>query len=367
MKNLPKLIPAMILCITTNFSMAHTIEVDPATHLDNYVTFGEWNTDGDLEGWTSHNLVNVDAYDGSITGTVSGADPQIQLNLAVGNRVKLDAGSIIELRIKYDADASITNTTGQLFFYDYNAGTFYNVHYADYTDYQIDGNYHVYRVTLSSNIPATDRIRIDPLGSGYDGQTISIDYVRMKLPQMIDPIDATGEYFSYSVEGSLAEWNTDGDYENWSVVNMSPNSVFGGYLTATNNNDGQIYKQAVNGLPAIDLDDNNIVQVRMKRETNYVSDVDVFFGTANNPGVSGARQSRLWRDAIPRDNDFHIYRYDLSVFSTWEGTLETLRFDPSWAANQEVVVDYIRIGKIIPEPATLGLLSLLGLAFLRKK
>jgi len=343
---------SVIFLITTNL-IANSIEVDPAAPLDNYVSFGEWNTNGNLEGWLSYNLDNVAAYNGSITGTVSGADPQIQLNLAVGNRVKLDAGSIIEIRCKYDADASISNTVGVFYFYDYTLGAF---HSANYTDLQIDGNYHVYRITLSSAIPATDRIRVDPLADGYEGKTVALDYIRMKLPQMIDPIDNSQKYFNYRV---LAAWNTDDDYNNWVVVNMSPNQVSNGYLTATNNGDGQIYKQTINGLPSINLDNNNIVEVRMKRQTNDVGDADIFFGTTNYPGVAGTRQSRLWRDAIPRDGKFHIYRYDLSVFTSWFGALETMRFDPTWDVDREIVVDYIRVGRMADkEPNSFSLWQL---------
>ena len=32
------------------------IEIDPLTPLTNYISLGEWNTDGDFEGWAINNL-----------------------------------------------------------------------------------------------------------------------------------------------------------------------------------------------------------------------------------------------------------------------------------------------------------------------
>jgi len=355
----------IIVFIAANFIAADTIEVDPATPLDHYLSLGEWNTPGDVDGFTqSTDISGLTVAGGVISGTVSGNDPWIRKDEPTGiNRYNLSPGSIMEIRIKYDADSSLTNDPGNFGYYYFNDGTWHAVAFLTGAQIQIDGQFHVYRLTISADNSFTWITRVDMFPAGMIGQSFEIDYIRAKLPMMVDPVYDAGGTLAYT---SAAEWNTPDDFESWSVANMDA-FVAAGYLTATNNGDGQIYKDNAAGLPMIDLDNNNIVEIRLRRETTDAGTVQLFYGTTNTPGASGARTLSFIGQTVARDGDFHNYQFDFDTQSAWMGALQLLRFDPTAQGGVVLDVDYIRVGKVIPEPATLGLLCLLGLAFLRKK
>lgn len=364
----------MIIFIAANFVTADTRELDPAVPLDNYISVGEWNTPGDRDGWdTDNQLDGLAVVGGSITGTISGAgnDPWIEkeLSVAAGAYINIPAGTIFEIRIKYGVDANLSTASAYAYFLD-SAVAWNPIPYATVGEIQTDGQFHVYRLTVSSAIGngIMRRSRIDMTqGVSFPGLGIEIDYIRIKTPAMVDPTYRAGQ--SFASANSLAEWNTPGDFENWTLVNILDGEVAGGYLTATNNGDGQITKDNAAGLPQIDLDsaDNKIVEVRLRRETSDTTDLQVFYGTSVTPGVSAARRIVFGNATVPTDGNFHLYYFDMGTESAWTGTLQTIRTDPSSAVSSQIDVDYIRVGQIIPEPATLGLLVILGLAFLRKK
>ena len=365
MKKTIFLIAAIIVFIVANFGIADTIEVDPATPLDHYISLGEWNTPGDVDGFTqSSDITGLTVAGGTISGTVSGNDPWIRKDSPTGvNRYNLSPGSIIEIRIKYDADASLTNNPGNFGFYYFNDGNWHAIAFLTGAKVQIDGQFHVYRLTISADNSFTWITRVDMFPSGFAGQSFEIDYIRAKLPLMADPVYEGGKALAYT---SLAEWNTADDFENWSVANMDA-FVAAGYLTATNNGDGQIYKDNTAGLPMIGLDSDKIVEIRLRRETTDAGTVQIFYGTTNTPGASGARTLSFIGQTVARDGDFHIYQFDFETQSAWMGALQLLRFDPTAQNGVVLDVDYIRIGKVIPEPTSIILLALLGLAFIRRK
>ena len=360
---------AIIIFIAANFVTADTREVDPLTPLDQYISVGEWNTPGDVEGWTADNqITNLTVAGGYLTGTINGIgnDPWIHKALAAGSFINVKAGSIFEIRIKYSPDANLTNA-GAYFYL--NAGGWNPKPYALYEEMQIDGQFHVYRLTVSANVGDTmlGNCRLDiTQGASFPGVDFEIDYVRIKTPQMVDPSYRAG--LSFANMNSLADWNSSSD-TNWALANIDGEEIAGGYLTATNHGDGMIYKYVnAGGLPAIDLDsaDNKIIQVRM-RNTGADSGKQLYFGTSATPGISGARSGTFSANTIPVDGNFHIYQFDMTDHAEWASTLRDIRFDPASLDPAYIEVDYIHVGKIIPEPATFGFLALLGLAFLRRK
>ena len=184
---------------------------------------------------------------------------------------------------------------------------------------------------------------------------------------MIDPTDAPDMKYYYI---SLAEWNTDGDFENWTLNNANEQSVSNELLTATGagNGDCQIVKSDAEGLPAVDIDKHKIVELRLKSHASTTK-LDLFYATVNNPELSEERCVKIEGVLIPQDEKYHVYRLDLSNESYWEGTLKTFRLDPVSSTGTTFQVDYIRVGKIapVPEPAMFGLLSLLGIGRLKMK
>ena len=355
----------IITFIAANFVTADTIEVDPTTSLDHYISIGEWETPGDFDGFTqSADISGLTVAGGVISGTVSGNDPWIRRDSPTGvNRYNLPVGSVMEIRIKYDADATLTNNPGNFGYYYFNDGAWHAVAFVTGAQIQIDGQFHVYRLTTSTANSFTWITRVDMFPAGMSGQSFEIDYIRAKLPVMADPVYEVGKTLGFI---SLAEWNTPDDFESWSVANMDA-FVAAGYLTATNNGDGQVYKDNTAGLPMADLDVNKIIEIRLRRETTDDGNLQLFYGTTNTPGASGARMLNFSAQTVARDGNFHIYQFDFAAQSAWMGALQLVRLDPTVHVGKVLDVDYIRVGQIIPEPATLGLLCLLGLAFLRRK
>ena len=183
---------------------------------------------------------------------------------------------------------------------------------------------------------------------------------------MINPTNASGRNFVYT---SLAEWNSDGDLDNWNVYNASDIIVSNGFLSAvcSGSGDSQIIKSDTDGLPALDLDTNSskIVEFRLKR-ASAPSDLDVFYATANNPGLSSDRKIKIQAVDMPQSNIFYTFRLDMSYESQWESTLKTFRLDPVSTTGVTFKVDYIRIGQVtVPEPALIYYLSPIVLLFIK--
>ena len=361
------LIITMLAFVSANYAVAMTgtSEVDPASSLGYYTSFGEWNTDGDFEGWDGQwsmvQITNQAVYGGNITGTVTGVDMSIRKDFAYGSRPNLFNGDIVEIRCKYDEN---TKTTGGNYYF--HTGAWNPLNFLT-GSVHTDGQFHVYRTTITEDAGLTILCRVDMINGASDviGETFKIDYIRYKSKVTIDPVDAAGKSLAYT---SLAEWNTDNDFEGWTAKDSSNTTVSAGYLSGiTTSGDPWITKNNTAGLPQIDLDENKILEIKMKREASDNGIFDVFYGTVAHPGASGTRRVELTGSSMPADGAFHVYRIDMSTEADWTGNLESLRIDTTQLSGRNYSYDYVRIGKIVPEPASLSLLILVGLAFLRKK
>jgi len=366
MKKTILLLTAIFIFIVANYATADTREVDPIP-LDNYLSFGEWNTDGDFDGWNlSSDVTNLAVVGGCITGKVAeteGAvnyDNWIRKDLGLGNYIVIPSGSVFDVRMRY-------NEVPAAGYYYVNDGAWDPINYAPGASVLTDGDFHVYRVMLTRDLNYSTLLRMDPYQNATDANTNStfeIDWVRAKLSMMVDPIYEPSKSFGYT---SLAEWNTPGDFENWLTANMLDPQVAGGYLTATNNGDGQIFKTNANGLPATDLGANKLLQIRIKRETTDNGSINLFYGTSVTPGFSGARLMDLIAGGVPKDGNFHIYQFDMSSESAWVGALEAIRLDATGHGGKFIEVDYIRIGQVVPEPAMFLTIAISGIFMLLKR
>lgn len=208
-----------------------------------------------------------------------------------------------------------------------------------------DGEFYVYRTTISESIDDLSAFRLVPCAANLSGETFEVDYIRIKSARMIDPIDAPGTVFDYT---SLAEWNTNGDLEGWALNNIGSQSVSNGLLAGTGINIGdcQIKKDTGDGLPALNLDDNKILEFRIKSDAS-TSTLTFYYATQSNPELSEFRRVDISGALIPQDGAFHVYRLDLSRDSQWEGTLKTFRLDPASTIGAPFEVYYIRVGRMI--------------------
>jgi len=157
----------------------------PSPALTNYITLGDWNTNGNFDGWTTAQISSANATNAMLSGTASGVDPQISLlNLTNGPDLDLAFFDYIEIRLQVPAGFTnniplyygVTNTPGiniasQRVFVIGNASI------------PQDGAFHVYRLFIGPQVfwrgNLTD-LRLDPLGTAATiGQAFAVDYIRI--------------------------------------------------------------------------------------------------------------------------------------------------------------------------------------------
>jgi len=356
--------------VVCGLAMAFTVELDPVTPLNNYVSLGEWNTNDDFDDWTTHQTADPAVYDGSITGRVDGNDMNISLDVTTFTDPRSGnvfiTGSVYEIRIRFDP---FTENQRSEFFPTMD-GTFKipPVTFASNADPALpdvenDGLFHVYRITLDTNdtfyLGKLDVIRFDILAdAAVIGETFEVDYFRIanvitNIPY-VDPLTVDGEPIPYYT--SLGEWNTNGDFENWYLSSITNEEVSEGILSGEPiNTDPWILKMEPDGLPPVDLMYAPYAEFRLKQDSSINnSSIEIFFGTTNNPWISGARHVAIGSGSIPADGQFHIYRYDLSQHPDWDGVLQAFRVDPYTVyTSQRFEIDYIRVGDLVPEPSLL--------------
>src|SRR5215475_9594836 len=97
---------AQPLCAQTNASRdGVTVTIDPVVALTNYTSLGEWNTDGNFEGWSTGQITNAVVAGGNLSGGASGTDSQLlKTNFAGGPDLDLGFNDYLEVRLQLPAD-----------------------------------------------------------------------------------------------------------------------------------------------------------------------------------------------------------------------------------------------------------------------
>ena len=345
------LFTVITFCLTLNLNAAlenapAVQEFDPSTPLDNYISLGEWNTDGDFEHWICNaDVTNCAVYGGSITGVVAGADEQLYLNLpSTGFSINLISGSVVEIRCKYSPNTS--NFWGQWYI---NNGSEWKWRLSFITnnfEQPKDGQFHVYRATFTADLGYVNIFRLDQYTDIPEviGDTFEVDYVRFANAVETIKVDSQ-QLYNYS---SLAEWNVEGDIENWGYINVENVDTTNGFLYGTATSaDPHFYKTGADGLPEVNLTENTIIEFRLKQTAAYTSDMELFYGTTDNPGFASGRHIVIPKELIPADGNFHTYQCDMSALAEWDSKLDAIRIDPyvgSGASGVVFEVDYVRLG-----------------------
>jgi len=167
-----------------------TVQVDPATPLTNFWSSGEWNTNGNFDGWTTAQINGASVSGGLLTGTAGGSDPQVILSGLGGNGPDLDLAFYDYLDVRLQVPAGVGGgiqfyfgTTNNYFGTANSTTGFYPLRFATITNAPTDGAFHVYRVFFGPNVywrGNLSDLRIDPLGgSAIAGQAFALDYVRV--------------------------------------------------------------------------------------------------------------------------------------------------------------------------------------------
>ncbi len=167
----------------------------------------------------------------------------------------------------------------------------------------------------------------------------------------IDPVVALTNYTS------LGEWNTDGNFDNWSTAQVSGATVSAGLLSgAASSSDPQItlIHLGASG-PDLDLAFNDYLDVRLQLPAGSGGTMQVYFGATNNyygtanttTGFSASREVTITN--IPADGAFHVYRIFFGPHVYWRGNLSDVRVDPLGSAatvGDAFAVDYVRVGDL---------------------
>lgn len=139
-----------------------------------------WDTDGDMEGWTpsDHLLLDAGAPVGGLISGVSGdVDPQWTSPASLG--IPATEEMIIEFRIRKDA---IDATRMDLFWADVNGG-FAGTRSAslEANELPIDGEFHVVRIHFTNAIQGfLSQFRFDPISNAEGiNRTFDLDYFRV--------------------------------------------------------------------------------------------------------------------------------------------------------------------------------------------
>ena len=102
----PTLLGLLLLVAPSLAAAATNIVVDPASPtLTNYTSLGEWNVDGNFDGWSTGSVATASVSGGVFSGTAGGTSPILaKLNFAGGPDLDLGFNDQVELRAQVPAD-----------------------------------------------------------------------------------------------------------------------------------------------------------------------------------------------------------------------------------------------------------------------
>jgi carbonic anhydrase/acetyltransferase-like protein (isoleucine patch superfamily) len=165
---------------------ALVVQVDPAVPLTNATSLAEWNTDGDLDGWSASGMTGTTVSNGVLSATDDGTftvAPQLQkLNFAAGPDLDMGYNDFLDLRLKlpvgYAGDVLLyygtTKTAGIA------ASRLVAISNAVL---RADGAFHIYRVELGLEPlwrGVLRDLRLIPLiGDAASGSSFEIDHLRV--------------------------------------------------------------------------------------------------------------------------------------------------------------------------------------------
>ena len=219
------LILARPLCAQTNaLRDGVTVTTDPVVALTNYTTLGDWNTDGNLDGWSATQVGGATASGGLLSGTASGTDPQVTLTGlgASGPDLDLAFNDYLDVRLQVPAGfgGNVLVYFGATNNYFGTANTttgFSNSREVTITNIPTDGAFHLYRIFFGPHVywrGNLSDVRVDPLGNGATvGQAFALDYVRVG--------DLAGDVYLPSYAPGTVPGPGTNDVNGYPVIDMS--------------------------------------------------------------------------------------------------------------------------------------------------
>ena len=151
--------------------------VDPAQALTSYRSLGEWNNDGDQEGWIIRNVSSPSVAGGKFSGVTVGNDPRVTLN-----NLSLDTttGNFDVVEIRFRRESNDTSRV-DLFWADDNGNISPDRRaFLPAGQWPSDDQFHLLQIPLGDFTAGTiTRLRFDPVSDTNLSRDISLDYVRI--------------------------------------------------------------------------------------------------------------------------------------------------------------------------------------------
>jgi hypothetical protein len=147
----------------------------------------------------------------------------------------------------------------------------------------------------------------------------------------------------------LGDWNTNGDFESWSVSQVAGAQVTGGVLSGTaSGTDSQVSRLNFANGPDLDLGFNDYLELRIQVAADYLGDILIHYGDTFYTGITATRVLTIPSVMIPKDGAFHTYRIDVGLEPQWRGFLRDLRIDPLDASGngKAFAIDFLRVGDL---------------------
>lgn len=280
---------------------------------------GEFNTNGDTEGWiVENNVTGLTATNGSLQGTLSGSDPYvtkygIEINSAINNKVII--------RMKNSTNA----TKGKLYWTTSLDGTRSESKSQEFNITANDSQFREYIVDLSGKATWANTImslRLDPADNSNGSGSFTVDYIRL-LPNVYP-------HWDYSTNNDLMGWNT---------LNMMTASVSGGTMTQTLTGADPYM---LSPIMAVDAGKYKVIQFKIRNNTSATKG-KIYWIRTGDASPSEQRQKQFTVTA--NDTAEQIYTIRMDDETLWNGTIKNIRMDfaDNSSGTGTIAVDYISL------------------------
>lgn len=194
-------LPDSQITISIAIEAAPVLFVDPPQAINNYVSLGEFNNDGDPEFWGSNNASLVVA-EGILTVNTTAPDPQFFLT---GLDLDTSEGehTVLEFRLRQTDTESI-----EFFWADGSGGLSAARRLTiDNTEIPGDGEFHIYQIDMTGVFSgAVNLIRLDP--GAVAGRTVEVDYVRLGGFTASGPPQFTNINYDTDLDEATITWTS---------------------------------------------------------------------------------------------------------------------------------------------------------------